>query len=268
MDSRIREIEQWIAEAKSELGECGREAYLRKLYLLDAEIKAVLKDNRGILPETVSPRLREKRVRRFSTPSLALAGIAGVLLLTASTVYLTPVWLAQRANHSGASPAATSPLIVADAGRGAANHIPSLPAGEVLVTDDWRPPLDETSGLPTMLLADAASASATSPAGNGLMAAVKSTGQSVPVAVPAPKGSQPRTGLSGNGATAVVVLAGLPAAGSRPAVAKYQAPRGSSSSFGADGAIISREAVEDLALKVGDTAYAVIKSTEIMVGKD
>jgi molybdopterin-binding protein len=32
--------------------------------------------------------------------------------------------------------------------------------------------------------------------------------------------------------------------------------------------IISREAVEDLNLKVGDAAYAVIKSTEIMVGKD
>jgi len=32
--------------------------------------------------------------------------------------------------------------------------------------------------------------------------------------------------------------------------------------------IISREAVEDLQLKVGDIAYAVIKSTEIMIGKD
>ena len=32
--------------------------------------------------------------------------------------------------------------------------------------------------------------------------------------------------------------------------------------------IISREAVEDLNLKVGDVAYAVIKSTEIMIGKD
>jgi molybdopterin-binding protein len=32
--------------------------------------------------------------------------------------------------------------------------------------------------------------------------------------------------------------------------------------------IISRDAVEDLGLKVGDTAYAVIKSTEVIVGKD
>lgn len=32
--------------------------------------------------------------------------------------------------------------------------------------------------------------------------------------------------------------------------------------------IISREAIEDLNLKVNDTAYAVIKSTEIMIGKD
>jgi len=33
-------------------------------------------------------------------------------------------------------------------------------------------------------------------------------------------------------------------------------------------AIISREAIEDLSLKVGDVAYAVIKSTEIMIGVD
>ncbi len=32
--------------------------------------------------------------------------------------------------------------------------------------------------------------------------------------------------------------------------------------------IISRDAIEDLQLKVGDVAYAVIKSTEIMIGKD
>jgi molybdopterin-binding protein len=32
--------------------------------------------------------------------------------------------------------------------------------------------------------------------------------------------------------------------------------------------IVSREAITDLELKTGDTAYAVIKSTEIMIGKD
>jgi molybdopterin-binding protein len=32
--------------------------------------------------------------------------------------------------------------------------------------------------------------------------------------------------------------------------------------------IISREAIADLELKVNDTAYAIIKSTEIMIGKD
>jgi molybdopterin-binding protein len=32
--------------------------------------------------------------------------------------------------------------------------------------------------------------------------------------------------------------------------------------------IISREAITELNLKVNDTAYAVIKSTEIMIGKD
>jgi molybdopterin-binding protein len=32
--------------------------------------------------------------------------------------------------------------------------------------------------------------------------------------------------------------------------------------------IVSREAIADLDLKVNDIAYAVIKSTEIMIGKD
>jgi molybdopterin-binding protein len=32
--------------------------------------------------------------------------------------------------------------------------------------------------------------------------------------------------------------------------------------------IITREAIAELDLKVNDTAYAVIKSTEIMIGKD
>jgi len=32
--------------------------------------------------------------------------------------------------------------------------------------------------------------------------------------------------------------------------------------------IISREAIEELQLKVNDVAYAVIKATEIMIGKD
>ena len=32
--------------------------------------------------------------------------------------------------------------------------------------------------------------------------------------------------------------------------------------------IISKEAVEDLGLKIGDAAYGIIKSTEIIVGKD
>jgi hypothetical protein len=241
MDSRIREIEQWIAEAKSDLGECGREAYLRKLYLLDAEIKAVLKDNHGILPETASPRFREKRVRRFPTPSLALAGMAGVLLLTASTVYLTPLLLAQRAPHPGAGPA--SSLSVANADRGSAGRMPSLPAGEVLVTDDWRPPVSEVPSQSTWLLADAAASAATTSATTSLLAAGKPAGQKAPAAVkPAPGGNLSRTSLTGNAATAVVMLAGLPSPGSRPVKVRPTATRGSSSSFGAYDAIISHEA--------------------------
>lgn len=33
-------------------------------------------------------------------------------------------------------------------------------------------------------------------------------------------------------------------------------------------AAITNEAVEDLALRVGEAAYAVIKATDVMVGKD
>jgi hypothetical protein len=87
MDSRIREIEQWVDEAKRGLDECGREEYFRKLFLLDAEIRAAIKDS-GCIPEAASPQRQVKRVRRFVNPSLALSGAFGVLLLAATTVYL------------------------------------------------------------------------------------------------------------------------------------------------------------------------------------
>lgn len=33
-------------------------------------------------------------------------------------------------------------------------------------------------------------------------------------------------------------------------------------------AVVTKEAVEELALKKGDRAYAIIKSTSVMIGKD
>ncbi len=89
MDSRIREIEQWVAEAREGLSDGGREAYLCKLYLLEAEIRAVIKEN-GMLPQGVSPRPEERRVRRSATSALAFgmtAALAGVCVLAATTFY-------------------------------------------------------------------------------------------------------------------------------------------------------------------------------------
>lgn len=88
MDSRIREIEQWVAEAREGLCEGGRDAYLRKLYLLEAEIRAVIKEN-GVLPEGLSPALREERVRRFHPSALGFSAAAGVLVLAAASFYFS-----------------------------------------------------------------------------------------------------------------------------------------------------------------------------------
>lgn len=86
MDSRIREIEQWVAEAREGLCDGGREAYLRKLYLLEAEIRAVIKEN-GVLPEGLSPAAQEGRVRRFHPSALGFSAAAGVLVLAAASFY-------------------------------------------------------------------------------------------------------------------------------------------------------------------------------------
>ncbi len=87
MDSRIREIEQWVAEAKLGLSECGQEEYFRKLFLLDAEIRTAIKQS-GCVPEAASPQHQAKRVRRFRNPSLATSGALGLLLLAATAVFL------------------------------------------------------------------------------------------------------------------------------------------------------------------------------------
>lgn len=86
MDSRIREIEQWVTEAKTDLGEHGREAYLNKLYLLDAEIRSVIRES-GMHPAAASPQSAGRRVRRQHAIPVFASGALGVLLAAVSTVY-------------------------------------------------------------------------------------------------------------------------------------------------------------------------------------
>jgi len=145
MDSRIREIEQWVAEAKAGLDDCGRDAYLNKLYLLDAEIRAVIKEN-GI-PDAVSPRRQPGSVRRLVTAALPIAGSLSVLVLLAATVYLAiqqrapvhevPVISAAPAPATEANPADESPLMVL-------GYVPASISGEEILGPGWSP-ADEVS---------------------------------------------------------------------------------------------------------------------------
>ncbi len=84
MDSRIREIEQWLDEAKTDLQDGGREAYLRKLYLLDAEIRAVIKNN-DPLPEMLTASTGRRPARKFNLP-VAVAGFAALALISSAVV--------------------------------------------------------------------------------------------------------------------------------------------------------------------------------------
>ncbi|MCH7472138.1 hypothetical protein IIA79_04210 [bacterium] len=142
MDSRIREIEQWWTEAKESLGEGGREVYLRKLYLLDAEIRAVIREN-GILPGDVFPRSRAKKVWRFLSPAWAFGTAGGALFLAAATVLV--------ANLTGMAPESpfnNSTRLAADApgdlsgtpGRTWDLALYTIP-GEEILPGDWLPPV-------------------------------------------------------------------------------------------------------------------------------
>jgi len=151
MDSRIREIEQWIAEAKHDLGECGREAYINKLYLLDAEIRAIIKEDKS-LPAANSPRQRGNIVRRFSLPTTAVAAAVGLLLLTASTVYFTSQpaasWLVaftQPAESSQPRPAAPA----AQPSLSPVGYIPSRIPGEEILPAGWQPPVAARANTPS-----------------------------------------------------------------------------------------------------------------------
>ena len=147
MDSRIREIEQWVAEAKQDLGECGREAYINKLYLLDAEIRAIIRED-GSLPAASSPRQRPGHVRRVGLPVLSAVGVVGVLLLAASTAYLLSLSggrsadLIQAGQPAPVITAAQPPITYA-------GYVPSSIPGEEILPDGWLPPAETVHQTPS-----------------------------------------------------------------------------------------------------------------------
>lgn len=139
MDSRIREIEQWVAEAKNDLGECGREAYISKLYLLDAEIRAIIRED-GSLPAASSPRQRTGHVRRVGLPALSAVGVAGVLLLAASTAYLLTESNSQRGLELAQAGQPSPVVAAAQPAVTYAGYVPASIPGEEILPAGWRPP--------------------------------------------------------------------------------------------------------------------------------
>lgn len=207
MDSRIREIEQWIAEAKADLGECGQDAYIRKLYLLDAEIRAVIREN-GILPGADSPRRQGKQVRRFATPALAFSGVLFVLILTATTVYLTGQQASGPDSRSGtvarlANSAGASVTTAVDDG-----YIPDGIPGEVIMPAGWVLPADTSlGGAVPAAVQPAAHGSTPTSAQEGVVLARALPADSPGVRTEPP--AQAARSLMGNDATSVVLTSAM-----------------------------------------------------------
>lgn len=135
MDSRIREIEQWIEQAKTGLSDGGREEYVKKLFLLDAEIRAVIKENGNIPGVDYSPERRGGGARRSASRLVAAGAAASVLLLAAAAA-----WFANPVAHTQDSPAPVQAVLEpATAGKGAApsQHIPGMISGEEVVVANW-----------------------------------------------------------------------------------------------------------------------------------
>jgi len=206
MDSRIREIEQWVAEAKTDLGECGREAYINKLFLLDAEIRAIIKDN-GTLPAAASPRQQQSdKVRRFTARALVSAGAAAVLLLTASTVYLT--LSGNTESHITSPPPVHFASTDSDsAAIIAAGYIPGNIPNEEILPDGWTPPVSSTPQVPLPSVASQAPGRAVS----------------APLPIqPAPTGTEavnqpkPQTQAPAHTNDAIAVVAMVPASSIQP----------------------------------------------------
>jgi hypothetical protein len=172
MDSRIREIEQWVVEAKHDLGERGREAYLEKLYLLDAEIRNVIREN-GVQPGAASPQPAARRVRRLhATPAFASPAAFGVLLLAVTAVYFASPGVGLPWVRSAAPEALLS----------AAPTAPTLPAGEELV-DGSRLGVHHLTALPSSPSEEKAGEKTTPSDLQGPAAGAASTGNSKPTAL-------------------------------------------------------------------------------------
>jgi hypothetical protein len=236
MDSRIREIEQWVAEAKHDLGSCGPEEYYRKLFLLDAEIRAAIKQS-GCLPEAASPQRQAKRVRRFSNPSLALTGAIGVLFLAATTVYLNyPLAPSAPMMATAAQPAAAGSTYDPRDDRGHLPNPASLSEGEELIPETVllaglvQQDQAEPTAQPAM---DDAAKAATPPL---QLASVKPAQPKTLPAVKQPGATKPAAGH----APAVVILAANTGTAKAQPMANNR-PSGTSSDFGAfNGATVSR----------------------------
>ena len=234
MDSRIREIEQWVAEAKHDLGSCGPEEYYRKLFLLDAEIRAAIKQS-GCLPEAASPQHQAKRVRRFFNPSLALTGAIGVLFLAATTVFFNyPYAPVAPVMANTAPPVVTSSYDP----RNDRGHLPnpaSIGEGEELIPEAvlMAGLSQEEQPVQTMPAVESGVKPSTLPL---QLASVKPGQLKAPAAAKQSGAAQPTTGH----APAVVILAGNISPAKTQPMANKQ-PGGTSTDSGAFyGATVSR----------------------------
>lgn len=199
MDSRIREIEQWVTEAKTDLGEHGREAYLNKLYLLDAEIRSVIRES-GMQPAAASPQSAGRRVRRQHAIPVFASGALGVTLAVVSTVYFAFPGLSfpagsQPASRMAAVPATQYIYVPVPQGEELVDFNRS---GEALLTQLPGSPSEEKAGEVTPSNEQAsADGTAVSPVSSKPSALAQSPTQ-MPVTIPAarestkPAASQPQ----------------------------------------------------------------------------
>jgi hypothetical protein len=124
MDSRIREIEQRLGRAREGLAEGGREDYLKQLYLLDAEIRAVIREN-GSLPEHLRELLQDAAPRRRKSP-LRTAGMALALMLVVAGATFGVAWLNTGAATAPAVTAGLEPAAETAAEQSASRTRPAL----------------------------------------------------------------------------------------------------------------------------------------------
>lgn len=135
MDSRIREIEQWIEQAKTGLSDGGQEEYVKKLFLLDAEIRAVIKESGTIPGAENSPGRRGRGARRSAFWPGLTGAVAGVLILAAATAWFAnPVSLISVGFSAGGD---TPELSDSAAASLKGPRIPGAISGEEVIAARW-----------------------------------------------------------------------------------------------------------------------------------